>query len=62
VFEKNLLDNGFTKSTSKDGNVNIFTNGNKKYSTRGFSKSTDGPTAEVFKNNQPVSKIRLGDE
>jgi len=61
-FEKNLIDNGFTKSTSKDGNVNILTNGDKKYTTRDFSKSTDGPTAEVFKNNQPVSKIRLEDE
>ncbi|RZR04097.1 hypothetical protein D8T43_21285, partial [Vibrio vulnificus] len=61
-FEKNLMDNGFTKSTSKDGSVNIFTNGDKKYTTRDFSKSTDGPTAEVFKNNQPTSKIRLGDE
>lgn len=61
-FEKNLVDNGFSKSTSKDGNVNIFTSGDKKYSTRDFSNSTNGPTAEVFKNNQPVSKIRLGDE
>ena len=60
-FEKNLMDNGFTKSTSKDGSVNIFTNGDKKYTTRDFSKSTDGPTAEVFRNNQPTSKIRLGD-
>ena len=61
-FEKNLLDNGFSKSTSKDGNVNIFTSGDKKYTTRDFSKSTAGPTAEVFIHNKPVSKIRLGDE
>lgn len=61
-FEKNLLNNGFAKSTSKDGSVNIFSSGNKKFTTRGFSKSTDGPTAEVFRNNRPISKIRLGDE
>jgi hypothetical protein len=61
-FEKNLLDGGFSKSTSKDGNVNIFTSGDRKYTTRDYSKSTGGSTAEVFKNNQPVSKIRLGDE
>ena len=61
-FEQNLLDNGFTKSTSKDGNVNIFTKGDTKYTTREFSKSTGGPTAEVFNGNKPVSKIRLGDE
>jgi hypothetical protein len=61
-FEKNLLNSGFAKSTSKDGNVNIWINGNKKYTIRDFSKSTDGPTAEVFKNNKPTSKIRLGDE
>ncbi len=61
-FEKNLLDNGFTKSLSKNGKVNIFTKADTKYTTRDFSKSTDGPTAESFKNNQPTSKIRLGDE
>ena len=59
-FEKNLLDNGFSKS--KNGKVDIFIKGDKTYSTRDFSKSTDGPTAEVFKNGRPVSKIRLGDE
>jgi hypothetical protein len=61
-IEKNLLDNGFTKSTSQDGNVNIFTKGDTKYTTREFAKSTGGPTAEVFNGNKPVSKIRLGDE
>jgi hypothetical protein len=61
-FEKNLIENGFSKSTSKDGLVNILTKGDKKYSTRDFSKSTDGPTAETFINNVPVSKIRLGNE
>lgn len=59
-FEKNLLDNGFSKSTSKDGMVNVFTKADKKYTTRSFSNSTNGPTAEVFVNNSPVSKIRLG--
>ncbi|WP_419608410.1 hypothetical protein [Thiolapillus sp.] len=61
-FEKNLLGNGFAKSTSRDGVVNIFMKGNKKYTTRVFSNSTGGPTAEVFKSNRPISKIRLGDE
>ena len=61
-FETSLLDSGFTKSTSKDGSVTIFINGEKKYTTRNFSKSTDGPTAEVFINNKPVAKIRLGGE
>jgi len=61
-FEKNLVNNGFTKSTSKDGSVNIFISGDKKYTTRNFSRSTNGPAEEAFKNNQKISKIRLGDE
>jgi hypothetical protein len=61
-FEQNLIDNGFNKSKSKDGIVNIFTKGDKKYTTRDFSNSTDGPTAEVFSNNNKLAKIRLGDE
>ena len=61
-FEKNLAGSGFTKSTSKDGVVNVFTKGDKKVTTREFSKSTNGPTAEVFMNNRPTSKIRLEDE
>jgi len=60
-FEDNLLDSGFTKGTSKDQKVNIFTKGDKKFTTRDFSNSTNGPTADVFKNGDPKSKIRLGD-
>ncbi len=61
-FENNLIDNGYLKSISKDGNVSIFTKDETKYTTRSYSKSTNGPTAEVFKNNKPTKKIRLGEE
>ncbi|WP_240132521.1 RHS repeat-associated core domain-containing protein [Shewanella cutis] len=62
AFEKNLKDNGFSQSTSKDGRVNNFTKGDDRYSTRDYSKSTKGPAAEVFKKEEPVAKIRLGEE
>ncbi len=61
-FEKNLGDSGYAKSTSKDGKVNVFTKGDKKYATRNSSKSTKGPTADVSVKDEPVSKIRLKDE
>jgi len=59
-FEKNLLETGFKKSKSKDNKVSIFKKGDKKYATRSSSKSTKGPSVEVFKKNIPISKIRLG--
>ncbi len=63
-FEKNLLGDGFSQSTipTKNGPINVFNKGEKKFTTRSFSNSTDGPTAEVFKNNRPLSKIRLGEK
>jgi RHS repeat-associated protein len=60
-FESNLTDNGFPQSTSKDGQVNIFVKDDSKYTTRDFSNSTGGPTAEAFSAGELKSKIRLGE-
>jgi len=60
-FEDNLVDSGFEQGTSKDGKVKIFTKGNKKFTTRDTSRSTGGPSADVFKDGEKTSKIRLGD-
>ncbi|WP_236716181.1 polymorphic toxin type 10 domain-containing protein, partial [Leptospira interrogans] len=62
-FEMNLRKNGWNEKLSDDGKVNIFTKDNKKYTTRDDAKSTQGPTAEYFKDSaSPKSnlKIRLG--
>lgn len=60
-FESNLVDSGFKQSTSKDGGANIFTKGDKKFTTRDSSKSTGGPTAEAFSGGIKKQKIRLGE-
>jgi hypothetical protein len=58
-FENNLMKEGFTKSTSKDGKANIFEKGDTKYTTRPTSKSTGGPSAEVYVNGSLKLKIRM---
>ena len=65
-FEKHLTDNGFDKksvSTPK-GDINIFSkNGKKEFTTRGFSKSTEGPSGEIFTGGKKVAaKIRFKEE
>lgn len=60
AFEQALVDSGYSESVSKDGNVNIYTNGDTTYTTRATSNSTGGPTAEVFQGGQLALKIRLG--
>jgi RHS repeat-associated protein len=61
-FEKNLKDSGYTGTTSTDGKVTEFTReGSKiKYITRDKSDSK-GPTADVRKDGETTTKIRLGD-
>lgn len=60
-FEKNLLKDGWKKSPSKDGKANIFTKNGAKYVTRGYSKSTGGPTADFYPKGSSkfTLKIRL---
>ena len=58
-FESNLVNNGFSQSTSKDGKVNVFIKEDQKYTTRNFSESTNGPTAESYSGGELTSKIRL---
>lgn len=53
-FERILLDNGWTRSISKDGKVVNFTKDGAKYSLREGAKSTGGPTADFYK---PGNKI-----
>jgi hypothetical protein len=61
-FEKNLLENGWTKSISKDGKTIILEKDGAKYVLRDFSKSTGGPTADFYKAGSKsfYIKIRLG--
>ena len=58
-FAENLEANGFTKTTSKSGKVTNFEKDGVKYSLRDTSKSTGGPSADVFKDGEPLLKIRL---
>ncbi|UNE69126.1 RHS repeat-associated core domain-containing protein (plasmid) [Leptospira interrogans] len=63
-FETNLRKNGWNEKLSDDGTANIFTKDNKKYTTRDNAKSTQGPTAEYFKDPSSKTaniKIRLKD-
>nr|WP_258536494.1 RHS repeat-associated core domain-containing protein [Leptospira noguchii] len=63
-FESNLRKNGWNEKLSDDGTANIFTKDNKKYTTRDNAKSTQGPTAEYFKDPSSKTaniKIRLKD-
>ncbi len=59
-FEKNLRRNGYKKSIHNKGVISM-TKGGSRYTIRGFSKSTKGPTAEFFsKGSRKASmKIRL---
>ena len=61
-FEKNLLENGWTKSISKDGKTIILEKDGAKYVLRDFSKSTGGTTADFYKAGSKsfYIKIRLG--
>jgi antitoxin component YwqK of YwqJK toxin-antitoxin module len=64
-FEDHLSNNGFDKSviSTPKGPINVFSkNGQKEFTTRGFSKSTDGPSGEIFKNGKPTGKIRFPNE
>jgi hypothetical protein len=47
-FESELSQLGWTKKSSLDGKVVIYTKDGAKYIVRDFSDSTDGPTAEFF--------------
>lgn len=61
-FEKHLEDNGFSAVTkeTKKGPIGIFSkNGEKEFTTRDFSTSTDGPTGEIFRSGDIAAKIRF---
>ena len=60
-FEQNLLDEGFEKTVSADGKANNFAKNGAKYSVRGQSKSTGGPTADYTPagESKVTLKIRL---
>jgi RHS repeat-associated protein len=61
-FEKNLVEEGWTKSVSKDGKVVIYEKEGARYVIREDAKSTGGPTADYYKpgSNKIDTKIRLG--
>jgi len=62
-FGENLLNNGWTKSISKDGKTTIFQKDGAKYVLRDGAKSTGGPTADYYRpGSKSISiKIRLGE-
>jgi hypothetical protein len=62
-FERNLLDAGWKKSTSKDGKVVNYEKDGHRYSVREQSKSSGGPTADYYKpgSKEIDVKIRLGE-
>ena len=47
-FEENLSDSGWSKSTSQDGRVSIYTKGGARYVVRDGARSTGGPTADYY--------------
>jgi hypothetical protein len=58
-FEGNLLKSGFSKTVSKDGLATLFEKDGVRYAIRAMSKSTQGPTAEMFVNGVKALKIRI---
>jgi hypothetical protein len=60
-FGQTLEENGFTKSTAKDGTP-LYTKGDMQYSVYSEANSTGEPTAQVKVNGEVVAKIRLQPE
>ncbi len=58
-FGENLENAGYKKAQSQDKKVTNYTKDKKKYTIRDNAKSTKGPTADVFQDNVPKTKIRL---
>ncbi|MFT8318072.1 MAG: RHS repeat-associated core domain-containing protein, partial [Sporolactobacillus sp.] len=58
-FEKNLKNNGWKKTKSKDGNADIFTKKGAKYSVRDHAKSHDGPTADFTPRGSKRVKLKI---
>ena len=61
-FEKGLKESGYDKTQSKDGKVENYTKGDKKYTVRDNAKSTGGAAADAYKNGELKTKIRLKKE
>ncbi len=62
-----MTDNGLDKETvsTPKGDINIFSkDGQKQFTTRGFSKSTKGPSGEIFSggSKKASAKIRFLEE
>jgi hypothetical protein len=58
-FEQNLINEGYSSSTSKDGEVTILEKGKNRYTVRSKAKYTGGPTAEFLMKGKLKLKIRL---
>jgi RHS repeat-associated protein len=62
-FERNLINDGWKKSTSKDGKAIILTKNGKRYILREKAESYPGWTADYSPNSSSTTlKIRLGGE
>ncbi|MFC4110781.1 RHS repeat-associated core domain-containing protein [Micromonospora zhanjiangensis] len=61
-FADTLISNGWSRSVSKDGSVQIFQKGGAKYALRGNARTYDGWTAEFTPagSRRATLKIRLG--
>ncbi len=61
-FEDYLSDSGFDKSVidTPKGPINVFSkDGQKVFTTRDFSRSTDGPSGKMFNGGKTSAKIRF---
>ncbi|MFN9876851.1 MAG: hypothetical protein ACK557_00095, partial [Planctomycetota bacterium] len=62
TFEKNLINDGWASSVSKDGKTIILEKDGARYVLRDGARSTGGPTADYYRSgSQGIDlKIRLG--
>jgi RHS repeat-associated protein len=59
-FKRNLRENGWKESVSKDGQTSIFEKDGARYVIRENAKSTDGATADFYKANSSLIDVKIG--
>ena len=64
VFESHLRDSGYIAKSAGNGKVTnwFHKDGSKSFTTRSFSSSTDGPSAEMHIQGEVAAKIRFEKE
>ena len=64
-FEQHLKQSGLSQKDigTKKGNISVFSkDGKKEFTTRGFSRSTNGASGEMFSGGKRTAKIRFKKE